>query len=157
MLALVALGGCGDGTDPAEEGANRTALAEWSSRAEDLCEQNATRAERSVLRLTREARAEHMSKREYAARVLELSARQASPALDRLEAIPPPRGHEQQVDDFIMRLRKSLVSFRRSADALRTHDNQAAGAANREILQQAVPARALARELNIEACIPSGS
>ena len=157
MLAVLAMGGCGDGTDSGGEGADGATLAEWSKRAEKLCEQNANRAERGVLRLAREARAEDISRREYAARVLDLSARQAAPALDRLAAIPSPRGHEQEVDEFITRLQKAITSFQQSADALRTRDAQAVGAANRAILEQAVPARELARELNIESCIPSGS
>ena len=156
MIALVALGGCGDGNGSTDEGGAGITLAEWSTRAEDLCEQNANRAERGVLRLTQEARAEHFGKREYAARVLDLSARQGAPALDQLAAVPPPRGHEQQVENFITRLRKALVAFRHSADALRRNDDQGVRDANMELLQQAVPARELARELNIEACIPSG-
>ena len=160
MLAVLALGGCGDGTDSggdSGDGADGATLAEWSNRAEELCEQNANRAERAVLRLAREARAEDISRREYAARVLDESARQAAPTLERLAAIPPPRGHEQEVDEFITRLQKALESFVQSADALRSRDAQAVGAANRAILEQAVPARELARELNIESCIPSGS
>jgi hypothetical protein len=156
VLALAALAGCGGSDDgPARKRAEGISPAQWSSRVEQLCEENATRAERGVLRLTREARAEGIGRREFVARVLELSAEQGSPAVERLAAIPPPRGREQKADRFIDGLSEVLPQYRRSAQALRSRDAAAASEANAALLEAAVPLRALARELDIEACIPS--
>jgi hypothetical protein len=86
-----------------------------------------------------------------------MAARISDPMLDRLEALPPPEGHEEQARRFVALIRKAQPLLKDSARALREDDRQAAQQANDAILDAAIPARALARKLNIERCIPPGT
>ena len=101
VLFVALLGGCGEDARTDEDasstpGTETIDAADWSKRTEQLCEEHATRAERALLRLRNEARKENLSSAEFAARALEMAARGSDPMLDRLEALPPPEGHEEQ-------------------------------------------------------------
>lgn len=165
-LVLVALGaaGCG-GVDDAggdasvgtREPAERSGTLkpqEWAQRVERLCAENRSRSERAVRRLRREAAAKDYSERELAARVLEASPKVAEPAYSAMAALPGPEGKEREAARFIALLRKTSPLLEESARALRSNDRAAGERVNREILEVAYPARALARDLSIEGCIP---
>lgn len=167
VIPLTILAACGDDTSGAGRGAPSPAstspgdraisFEQWSRRVERLCGQNATRAERKVLELRDQARAKNLSETEFVARVLDASRDLTAPALDEVDALPPPRGHEQQARQFTASIRKTFPIGKAAAQAIRDNDEKASQRANDALLEAAVPARALARELNVEECIPRGS
>lgn len=102
--------------------------------------------------------ATRMRQRDVVARVLQRSAELFRPALDRLEALPAPEGKQAQAHRFISLLRDTVPVIENSAEAIRQGDEAAAREANQRILELALPARRLARELDIdEACIAGQS
>ena len=130
---------------------------EWSERVSDRCVKNASRAGRAVLRLQKELRTQGWSRDEFVARVLETSIKTTRPLLDDAAALPAPSGREADAERFFSLLRSTFPLIERSARAVRENNAAASRRINRQILEVAVPARALARELEIPECIPRAS
>lgn len=128
--------------------------AEWSRRAEELCDEMANRAEREVVELQREVENEGGSREEFVARVIERSAALSEPMLDELAALPAPEGKQPQAKRFERELRDLLPTFGEMAEAVRDGDRSAVQRLSQEMLRAAASTRALARDLNIHACIP---
>jgi hypothetical protein len=160
VLATLLVGGCGgEESDTADKaspsaGADPIPAAQWSQRVEELCDKNADRAEPAQVDIQRDIEKEGASRAEFVARVLERSVELTEPMLDKLAALPPPAGKEEQAKRFEQELRNVLPTFEDMAAAVRDGDRSDVQRASRELLQAAVPARALARELEIRACIP---
>jgi hypothetical protein len=152
LVACLMLAGCGgDGGGGSED---TLSPAEWSGRVEQLCEENANRAEAKVVELRDQARKENLSQQEFAARVLDASVELTEPMLDRVDAIPPPEGREEDAKRFTGSIRDAMAQIGDAADAIRDNDEQAAQEANDKVLEIAVESRKLARDLDVEACIP---
>ena len=152
--AVLALAGCGSDTD--DGGSSETISAqEWSNRVTGLCDENRERAMAAVDELQDEL--EGVSEEERVVRVFDLSVKTSEPLLDELDALPRPEGREEQADRFRQRLRDSLPLLQRGARALRSGNAAEADKTNDQILEIAGETRRLARELDVESCIPRGS
>ena len=94
-----------------------------------------------------------------AARVLERGAELTEPWLDQIAAMPLPQGKERQAKEFDRRMRDIVPAVNAMADTVRDDDSSQADLkkASQELLNQALPVRALARDLNIHACIPNNA
>ena len=154
------IAGCGgddsnsDGSATAPAAGETIPADEWARRAEELCDEGANRAERAVLELQREAQNQGLSREEFTARLLERSAELSEPTLDRLAALPAPEGKESQARRFEQELRDFLPAVEEMGDAIRDRSESEVQRLAAEAQQAAVSTRALARELNIHACIP---
>jgi hypothetical protein len=107
-----------------------------------------------VLEIQRELEKEGGSRAEFVAHVIERSAELSEPMLDELAALPAPEGKEPQAKRFERELRDLLPTFEEMAEAVRDSDRSAVQRLSQEMLCAAVSTRALARDLNIHACIP---
>ena len=94
-----------------------------------------------------------------AARVLERGAELTEPWLDQIAEMPLPQGKEHQAEEFDRRMRDIVPVVRDLAETIRDDDSTRAEReqVSREMLKQVLPVRALARDLNIHACIPNNS
>ena len=135
---------------PTAETAKTMPADEWSRQVSEMCDENANQAEREVLKIQQEGG----SQEEMVARTLERSAELSEPFIEEMAALPPPQGKEDQAQRFVAAMRDILPKVQESADALRANDKDASLRASQELLKAAVPARELARDLNIHACIP---
>ena len=167
--AVLAAAGCGSGEDAVEREAAVTATAtaaagggtmpaaEWASAVEELCDTHANKAEAEGVRIAREVQKEGGPEEEMAARVLERGAEMTEPLLDQIAELPLPQGQEKQAKEFDQRMRDLLPVIRSMADTVRDSSTGRADVerASRRLLTEALPVRALARDLNIHACIPN--
>ncbi len=171
-LALVlVLSGCGEddpnggggapstqaGAATAEAGGETIGADDWARRVTTLCGENRRRAQRLVRDIQADAQRERLPEYEVAARVLEESVDTTRPLLEEMEALPAPRGRERQATRFLELLRQTLPYFERNARALRAKDADEIDRISDRVLEIAGESRRLARELDIEACIPDDS
>ena len=124
---------------------------------EDVCAELQSDVEFEVTRLARQARRDGDSQEEFEASVLEATPGLAEPAYDRIDALEPPEGHAEQAREFVATLRATGPLYERAAAAVRAGDSERLERLDRELLDAALPTRELARELDIEACIPADS
>ena len=108
-----------------------------------------------AVRVAREVQKEGGSQEEMAARVLERRAELTEPLLDRIAELPLPQGKEQQAKEFDQRMRDLLPVINDMADTVRDGNQADLRQASQKLLDDVLPVRALARELNIHACIPT--
>ncbi|MDA0185609.1 hypothetical protein OJ997_35215 [Solirubrobacter phytolaccae] len=160
VCAALALVGCGaeDEREAAAGGGDTMAAEEWSRQVEEICDESANKAEREGIETMQKALDEGASEGEAVARVLERSAEMTEPWLDKIAAMPAPRGMEAKADEFDQRMRDMLPDIQALADMSREDTSQAElEATTQQFLEEVLPVRALARDLNIHACIPRNS
>ena len=73
--------------------------------------------------------------------------------------MPLPQGKERQAKEFDQRMRDLMPVVRDMADTVRDDGSTQAELeqVGKEMIKQTLPVRALARDLNIHACIPNNS
>jgi hypothetical protein len=170
--AVFAAVGCGGGNDEAERetaasasatatasaGGDSIPAAEWASQVEEICDTNANEAEAEGVRIAQEVQKEGGTEEEMAARVIERGAELTEPLLDQVAELPQPQGKEQQAKEFDQRMRDILPVMREMADTVRGRSSQGnLEQVSQELLREVLPIRALARDLNIHACIPNNA
>jgi hypothetical protein len=166
LCVVVLVAGCGGEESPndgQEQAAKPTATAtataatmpadEWARRVEELCREHSSRVDRESVELLQEVQSEDISHEEMLARVFERSAELTEPMLDEISALPLPEGKEREAKDFDKQMRASQEEVKALANDLRGGDGDLMRS-SQEISDAVLPARASARELNIDACNP---
>jgi hypothetical protein len=159
VCAALAVGGCG-GSDEREAAAPASGdtmpAAQWATQVEEICDSMANEAERKGVEIMQRVQAEGGSEEEAVAQVLEYAKDQTGPWLDKVAAMPAPEGKEQQAQEFDRRMRDMVPNLQELADASRASETDIKPITDR-FLKEVLPVRALARDLNIHACIPRNS
>lgn len=151
----VAAAGCGGAEESGGTDAKTIAAADWSRQVESLCSKHATRSEREVLKLQKES--EGLSREEFVAKVLDRSAELTKPMIDEVAAMPLPQGKEAQAKRFVASMNNLLPMIERMADVVRDGDEAELKKTTGEMQEETVEARAMARDLAIDECIPRNS
>ena len=132
--------------------------AQWAGEVEEICDKHANEAEAEGARIVQEAQEEGGSEEEAVARVLERGVERTGPLLDQVAEMPLPQGKEQQAKEFDQRMRDLLPVMTDMADNLRDGGSQADfQQTTKKLMKEVLPVRALARDLNIHACIPNNA
>jgi hypothetical protein len=144
-MAAVAVG-CGGG-----EGGNDTiAASDWTAKVEQMCRQQANDSERKVAELQKDSASEE----EFAAKVLEYGADSTQPVIDKVADMPAPEGKEQRAKDFVASMNRLLPMLDDLADTVRSKDEAKLKEVTSKMQAETAKARAAARDLGIDACIP---
>jgi hypothetical protein len=176
LVALVLLAGCGgSGGDPTDKNAKsaetatgmETATATqdattgdtmsasaWSKRVEAICVKSAAKASKAGKELGRRSAAAGDSKQELASKVLRFESSLLHPWIDQIDALPRPRGQEQDANRFIVSMRNVGDLLGKTATAIKQNDQINGKRLVTQLQAKAVSARSQARALGIEKCNP---
>jgi hypothetical protein len=164
VVAVALLAGCGGET--ADKDASPTATkeassgntisaAEWSKRVEAICAETEAKTFEQGKELGRKSAAAGDSKQELTYKVLQLESKLVDPLMDRVEALPKPKGREQDADEFVAGMRNVGDLLGQTATAIKRNDEANGRKLVKELQTKVFTARRQARALNIEKCNPS--
>jgi hypothetical protein len=157
VLAVLIAGCGGDNDSGGEGGAERPAApetiaaSEWSAKVEGMCEAVSDRGKREATAIVGKTR----NQAKATARVLELTVEITEPYIEKMDDLPPPEGREQQATRFFGLMRRSMTLYGDIADGIEQNDPRYVKAMTSDLREVAGDARGLARDLEIDACIPS--
>jgi hypothetical protein len=146
-LAAVAVG-CGGGGGGSDE---TMAASDWTAKVEQMCRKQNAAGEAKVAELQKQSK----SQEDYAAKVLEYGADSTKPLIDKVADMPAPKGKEKQADDFVASMNRLLPMIDDLAGAVRDNDEKKGRGIISDMQAETAKARAAARELGIDACIPN--
>jgi hypothetical protein len=161
VVGLALLAGCGGGGgDSADKGSqtgssgDTMSAAAWSRKVEAICEKSAAEASKKGNELGRKSAAAGDSRRELAAKTLALTSRLVDPWMDKVEALPKPKGREQAADQFVANMRDVGDLLSRTATAIKQNDEATGKKLVAQLKAKGLTAQRQAQALHIEKCNP---
>jgi hypothetical protein len=146
-LAAVAVG-CGGGEDQ-----GTMAASDWTAKVEAMCRKQAADSKSKVAEIQKDSG----SQEEMVAKVLEYGVDSTKPIIDKVADMPAPKGKEQPAKDFVASMNRLMPMIDDLAGAVRDNDESKGKELESKMQAETGKARASARELGIDACIPNNS